>query len=259
MTGTWYTDQEAHAVFREANEAHARGELDAAAEGYRKLLEHGAAGPDVHYNLGTTALAQGRLGSAVLHLEAARRESPAADDIAANLALARSRQLDRVVGAPHPGSITERLAHVTPLEQTGVAFLIIWGMGFLLLAARRLAPQRLRLALAVGAALSLVVAVPLGLLVANRAWVDANVREGVVMVKAAPVRAFPSESGSVEFEVHEGLEVRLLEQSGGYVRIRLPNGREGWTPADGVTSRNWTTGGGSPTRGSARHGSSSET
>lgn len=247
MTGTWYTEQEAQAVFREANEAHARGELDAAAAGYRKLIEHGAGGADVHYNLGTTALAQGQLGNAVLHLEAARREAPAADDVAANLALARSRQLDRVVGAPQPGSITERLAHVTPLEGTAAAFLILWGMGFLLLIARRLSPQRLRLALTIGATLSLLVAIPLGLLVANRAWVDANVREGVVMAKAAPVRAFPSESGSVEFEVHEGLEVRLIEHSGDFVRIRLPNGREGWTPASGVTSRNWTTGGGSPT------------
>lgn len=249
MTGTWYTGQEAQAVFREANEAHARGDLEAAASGYRKLLEHGAAGADVHYNLGTTALAQGELGAAVLHLEAARREAPTADDVAANLELAHSRQLDRVVGESQPSSLAERLAHITPLEATGAAFLVLWGLGFLLLIARRVAPQRLRLALTVGATVSLVMSAPLALLVANRAWVDANVREAVVMAKAAPVRAFPSESGRVEFEVHEGLEVRVLEQAGGFVRIRLPNGREGWTQASGVVSRNWTTGGGSPTTG----------
>src|SRR5690606_33996948 len=150
MTDTWYTEQEAQAVFREANEAQARGDLDAAAEGYRKLLAHGAGGADVHYNLGTTALAKGELGAAVLHLEAARREDPGADDVAANLALAHGKQLDRVVGEAQASSLTERLAHVTPLETTGVAFLILWGLAFVLLAVRRVGPAQLRLALALG-------------------------------------------------------------------------------------------------------------
>ena len=247
--GGWYTEEEAQAIFREANEAHLQGDFEAAAAGYRKLLEHGAGGADVHYNLGTTALEMGSLGEAVLHLELARRDGGEDPDVVGNLALARSRQLDALVGDGQPAPFLERLAHATPVPDIGVSFLILWVLGFLLLCARRFSPLRLRTALMVGAVVSLVVAVPLGLLTANRSWVDANVQDAVVMAKVTQVREFPSEKGAVAFEIHEGLEVRMLAREGGYVRIRLANGREGWTRREDVAPVNWTGAERSPTKG----------
>lgn len=237
MSGqTWYTPEEAQAVFREANEAFVRGELAEAEAGYRKLLEHGSGGQDVLYNLGTTALAQGKLGEAVLQLERARREGPDSADLEANLALAHSRQLDKVVGEAVQGSFVERLASATPIHAAGPAFVALWVLGLVLLAARRLARGGLRLACAVGAAVMLVVALPLGGLLAAHAWAAEHVEEAVVLAGTAQAREFPSPEGKVDFEVHAGLLVRLLERSGDFVRIRLPNGREGWTQAENVAS-----------------------
>lgn len=247
--GGWYTEAEAQAIFREANEAHVRGDHEAAAAGYRKLLAHGAGGPDVHYNLGTTALEQGALGEAVLHLELAQREGGRGADVAGNLAVARSRQLDALVGGGTQAPFLERLAHATPSPGTGVSFLILWLLGFLLLGARRLSPPSLKLALLVGGLVSLIGAVPLGMLTANHAWVDANIEEAVVMARVTQVREFPSDQGAVAFEVHEGLVVRLMGREGGYVRIRLANGREGWTRREDVASLDWTGAGASLTKG----------
>ena len=47
-------------------------------------------------------------------------------------------------------------------------------------------------------------------------------------------REFPKGDAKVLFDVHEGLKIRLLEDAGRYVRIRLPNGLEGWTEREGV-------------------------
>ena len=95
----FYSPQEAQAVFAQAGEAFYKEppDYEQAKQGYLKLLEHGFDGPDVLFNLGTTCLAQGDLGHAVLYLERAHRLSRDGD-IEANLQLARSRQGDQVIG-----------------------------------------------------------------------------------------------------------------------------------------------------------------
>jgi hypothetical protein len=46
------------------------------------------------------------------------------------------------------------------------------------------------------------------------------------------VLEFPGENAKTTFEVHAGLKVRIMERSGKYVRLRLPNALEGWAPQD---------------------------
>lgn len=231
---SYYSPGEAEAVFREANAAFARGDFGAAEEGYRRLVDHGHGGPDVLYNLGTAHLAQGEVGPAVLHLERARRGGASGPDLEANLALARARQQDRVVGEAEETSFLERLAHATDTRAMTALFLVLWAVGFVLLAARRALPARLRSGALLAAGVALAGAVPAGALVAVHAWVRGSVQEAVVLAPSAQAREFPAPTGKVAFEVHEGLKVRLLEASADYVRIRLPNGLEGWMPREAV-------------------------
>ncbi len=74
----------------------------------------------------------------------------------------------------------------------------------------------------------------LGAGVATQAWVRRTVVEAVVQPATAKVREFPGENAKVAFEVHAGLKVRVMETSGRYVRVRLPNALEGWTELEGL-------------------------
>ncbi|MBI3184604.1 MAG: tetratricopeptide repeat protein [Myxococcales bacterium] len=230
----YYTPEEAQALFSQANDAYYREEFSAAIEAYRKLIERGRGGPDVLFNLGTACLADGRLGEAVLHLERARRAGGPSEDVEANLAVARARQLDQVIGASAEEPFLQRLAAATPERAVSLAFLSSWiaGLGLLGLC-RYLRPGRRALAAAL-AALSLTAAVSSGALVAVHAYVSRTITEAVVVAPALKARELPRESGRVSFEVHAGLKVRLLETAGQFVRIRLPNGLEGWTEKEGV-------------------------
>ncbi len=100
----------------------------------------------------------------------------------------------------------------------------------------RFLPPGKRTWVAVAAGLLFVAAVPFGALLAAHAWYEENVHEAVVLEKTVAARDVPSESAKTSFEVHEGLKVRVLEDSGKYLRIRLPNGREGWAPKDAVAA-----------------------
>ena len=233
-TGSYYTPSEAQSLFNQSTAAYYKEDYASAEQGFEKLLDHGFGGPDVLYNLGTAELQKGELGPAILHLEQARRQGADSDDLEANLALARARQLDKVVGAQLDEPLSTRIAAAFPGRALGITFLIAWGLAFLLLIARRWLKARPRRWAGALSLLAFLIALPLAGLVAAKAFAQGNDREAVVLAKTAQVRAFPEDDAKVAFEVHEGLEVRLLDTAGAYVHIQLANGKDGWVEKSGV-------------------------
>jgi tetratricopeptide (TPR) repeat protein len=230
-----YTPQEAQALFVEANDAYYKGDLAGAQSRYQKLIDAGLGGPDVLFNLGTAHLAANQLGPAILYLERASRLSDD-DDIGANLAVAKERQVDQVIGAETVAiPFTQRVAEAIDERTVSIAFLVTWYLGFAIawLTSRRSSGRVLP---GLVAALLLLVGALLGSALAVTAHVKSTVEEAIVMPDVARVREFPGDSAKVSFEVHAGLKVRIMETSGRYARVRLPNALEGWTEKEGLVS-----------------------
>lgn len=231
-----YTPQEAQTLFVEGNDAYYQGDLAGARERYEKLLAAGLGGPDVLFNLGTTCLAANQLGPATLYLERAARLADD-DDIGANLSVARQRQVDQVVGAELASvPFTQRLAAAMDEQLVALGFITLWWLGFVTLwFTWKRGPGR-RLLTGLLTAVLLISGATLGgaLIVYQR--VKATVEEAIVMPEAVPVREFPGANAHVAFEVHAGLKVRVMETSGTWVRIRLPNALEGWAEKDAVAT-----------------------
>ena len=91
---------DAQLLFQQGLQAYGRGDVAGAEDAFRSLAEQGHDGPDVLYNLGTTTLAQGKIGEAIHALEQARR-SGRGSDVEANLTIARGRQGTYRVRKPH--------------------------------------------------------------------------------------------------------------------------------------------------------------
>ena len=220
-----YSPSEARNIFSEGVEAYGRDDAAAAEAAFRKLLEHGMGGADVLYNLGTVDLAQGKLGEAVLYLERARREA-GGSDLDANLTIARGRVVDQVVGAGAEEGVVARVVAATSSTGAAVAFLLPWCAGFLLLIWRAL--RRPRWKAGAAAALLVFLSLPGAALLLGHYVVSETVHDGVVLARTLPVHETPDGASKVAFELHAGSGVRLLASSGPFVRLRLPNGLEGW-------------------------------
>lgn len=228
-----YTAAEAQALFNEASEAYAKEDFATAQARYEQLVKAGFGSPAVLFNLGTTHLAAGQLGPAILYLERAHRQS-GDEDIAANLAVAREKQGDQVVGADEAAEpFLQRLAGALDIQLVSLGFLVTWYLGFALafIAWRKVS---LRWALGIAASVLLIIGAVLGSFVAVHAYVQRTVVEGIVMPETVKVRELPGERARVAFEVHAGLKVRIMEQTGKFVRIRLPNALEGWADKEGL-------------------------
>jgi hypothetical protein len=224
---------DAELLFQQGLQAYGRGDVTGAEEAFRTLVGQGHDGPDVLYNLGTTALAQGNIGEAIHALEQARRAG-GGSDVEANLTIARARQLDQLVGAQGEEPFVERVSTATSPMLAGGLFVGLWALGFLLLAARVVFRQWSGW-LVGGAVSALVLSAPAGAVLAAHLYSQEAVHEGVVLARTLPVHEVPEPRSKVSFELHPGVKLRMLDRSGDFVRVRLPNGLEGWTDPAGVS------------------------
>jgi hypothetical protein len=221
------------ALLLEANARYLAGDFDDAAARYAALAAQGLGGATLHLNRGNALLRGGRRGEAIASYLRALREDPADRDAAANLALARAGNVDRLVGGLPRRSLAARVGERTPDAAAALALAVPWVLLWLALAARRVASRRARPWLGAAAlALALASAAGAGLLAAR----DAELRRtaAVVIAPSAPAREAPEAALRPAFDVHEGTEVEVLEVRGEHARVRLGNGLEGWVPAGAI-------------------------
>ncbi|MBM4396500.1 MAG: hypothetical protein FJ087_12530 [Deltaproteobacteria bacterium] len=235
-------------MFRSGVEALQAGRAADAAKTLRDLHErYGVTSPDLLVNLGAAEYEAGNHGRALLYLHRAVEtapETPAAE--AARVGIGRIRSAMNQEGGRSEGkgfvfggiadAWTVAFGWADPAV-AGSVFLALWAAGFLAAAAWRLArggvlPVRARSPAGMTAALLLAAALAAGGIAYGAAKV-ASYRVAVVTADEAPLYdAIDSMERSLTLP--EGAEVRHLESRGGFVRVRLSSGKEGWVPEAAV-------------------------
>jgi len=170
---------------------------------------------------------------AILYYERALLLAPGADDIRANLDLARSRVVDRVNELPafSLGGEWDRLMAGSDNDQW--ARRSLWAMLVLCLA---LAGWRLthagpvRNLLLGGSGIALLLFLASFALAYRRSAELAGSAQAIVMSPRVDVRSEPRSNATALFVLHEGLKVTVLQQEGDWTEVRLPNGSVGWMP-----------------------------
>ncbi|RJO63606.1 MAG: hypothetical protein C4523_19775 [Myxococcales bacterium] len=223
-------------TFQEANALAMKGDAERALPLYESILAHLPRDPDVLYNAGTTALAAGKLGRAVLYLERAVALDPDCGDCKVNLDAARERQKDRVIVKPteeqSEGRVFDAMMRAADLDALAVLLVILHLGFFVAWLTRRLAKtERLRFALTLTLLVLLAGDAIAGGLVAVKAFGYETRRYAVVLETEAVVRKGPNLNFPQEFVVHEGLKVRLGEAVEDWRQVWLENGLNGYIPA----------------------------
>lgn len=218
--------------------AAARASFTEAAAAYRELAEvRGIRNARLLANLGNAYLLAGDTGRAVLSYRRAERLDPSDSTVRAGLELVRSR-----VGTPvNPGSpfrASGSLAAIHPFIAPGALLRVgvaAWVLGWLALA---LAVVRSGIGRIRGSGSAAVVAgaVCIGFAIADIAVQRAS-PESVLVEDGVQGRNGPG--GAVygptfDKAMAAGVELTIVEQRGGWVRVRLSDGRETWVPAEAV-------------------------
>ena len=224
-------DRQTVELYRQGNLLYEGGKYEEASRTYERIIERGTRNGHVYYNLGNAYYKQDRIGLAILAYERAARLMPRDGDLHTNLDLAKERTVDQIAGEV-PWFGRQALDGVTTNEATVAAtaagFLASLVLVFYLLA------RRPRTRSATGYALlaaCLVLLMAIGFM-SIKIYDSLEHEEAIVLSPTAVVRTSPGASSEPVFTLHEGAMVQLVELRDDWMRIRLPDGKNGWLSQD---------------------------
>lgn len=226
-------------VMLTANRAYEAGDYLGAAAGYEALVSYGLHNADVYYNLGNAYFKHGDLGRAILNYRRAYRLSPRDSDITTNLTIARAQTLDRLEASDETtlSNLIQLAEEWLTLREAAFLALFLWlllsALAILAILLRR---QRRWWAIGIGVVGFLLI---VGLSsIGNRYYTEHRYPPAVVVAPQVQVTSGPGGSDQylVEFDLHSGAEVQLLESRSDWRRITLSDNLQGWVPADAVES-----------------------
>ena len=213
--------------------AAARVQFEAAAKGFRELVDQGRMNGPLLYNLGNAQMQLGQTGAAIGSYLRAQRLMPGDGRLQANLAHARAQVKDRFDRGT--GLLLEDVArwwHLLSQSSRLILASIAWLAAWTLVSLRLIRPAiaaRARAANPIAWTLGITGAVLFATIAVDASastWrpVGVTVSDGVVVRKGngdgfEPAFAEP---------LSQGVEFRVLEQRPGWIEIRLPDGKSGW-------------------------------
>ncbi len=220
------------------NQNYEAGQYADAIEVYESIIGAGVQDSALYYNLGNAYYKQGDLGRAILNYRRAQYLDPRDSDVAANLGVARLQTLDKLEAADQ-GLLTNMVQVAEEwltLREAAIFVLVLWLLCCVFAVVAILSTRLRRLSLwAIGIVGVFLI---MGLFsVANRYYVQQTSPPAVIIARQVDVTSGPGSADQylLEFNLHAGAEVRLLESRSGWRRIGLPgNDFQGWVSAEAV-------------------------
>jgi tetratricopeptide (TPR) repeat protein len=221
-------------VVTQANAAYQSGDYETAIGLYESLAAGGSFDGAIYFNLGNAYYQTGDLTRALLNYRRAQNWIPRDSDLNANMALIRVQRLD--VQGDEIGlleSMSGLTSSTVTLTELGWIALVFWALWFVLLSGailRKTWRDFLRPLLVVLAVVTMVGVILLG----SRLFVTATAPAGVVVETSVTAMSGPGDTYLELFQLHTAAELRLWETNGDWVRVGLPDGRQGWIPRQSV-------------------------
>jgi len=220
-----------------ANQAYEAGDYLQAAAGYEAIIRYGVHNSDVYYNLGNAYFKHGDLGRAIINYRRAYRLDPRDTDILTNLSISRAQTVDRLEATDERtlANLVQFAEEWLTLREAAFLALFLWIIlcGLAILAI--VLPRQRRLWIVGIAAVGLFLVTGL-LSIANRYYTEQRNPPAVIVAQQVDVTSGPGGADQylVEFDLHSGAEVSLLESRPGWRRLTLPGNLQGWVPEEAV-------------------------
>ena len=223
-------------LFEEGNRYFQAEDFKKAVESYTQILNQGLESPEIYFNLGNTYYKAGESALAILNYERALKLSPRDPDIQTNLNLVNRTIVDRVESPPMlffwrwMNTIRDNL---TTNEWGKWSIITLWiavaGIALAVFRRRGLFRQPIRYF----AGILIVVWVIFFVGYLWKSHYDSNTVQAIVITQKVEVLSAPDETGTVLFDLHEGVKIRVLRNVPGWSEISLPDPQKrGWLPKE---------------------------
>lgn len=230
ITGAFADEQgKAQSVFYQGNAHYSEEKFEQAIDDYESILSSGFASGQLYYNLGNAYFKDGKLGKAVLNYLKARRLIPKDADLKANLNYARSLIKGGVI-IPERNWFTRiffKAAYSCSLNEITLRSSILYCILSILLVLA-IVSKALRKLWSYLSALALVLLI----ICASFFFVQFQQvvlrQEAVIVVDRVDSKFEPLDTATTFFMVYEGERVTVTASKGEWIKVKRPDGRQGW-------------------------------
>jgi len=219
------------ALFAGANASYAKGQYQEAVKAYQKIIDAGYQSVALYFNMGNASYKNGDIPSALLYYEKAHKLSPGDDDINFNIKFANLKTTDKIDEAPEFFVTKWWRGFILGISANALGWLsvllVLLASGILILYFFTTSVS-VKKASFYGAMLFFIFgifAVFIGVMQVNY---FSGHREAIVFSPSVTVKSGPVEKAGALFVIHDGTKVNVLDDSNGWLKIKLANGSEGW-------------------------------
>lgn len=222
----------------QGDSAYMRNDYASAIQIYESLLTKGEAA-EIYYNLGNSYYKTDDIAKAILNYERALLLQPGKNaDVRANLEIARSKTIDKVVSVPDIFFVTWTKSLINCLSvdawaKLGVAFFILLLVSFsLFFFSKQIVWKKSGF---IAGIVFLIFVVLSNVFASEQKTELMNRNNAIILSPSVTVRSTPSESGTSLFVLHEGHKIEIKDNSmREWKEIRLEDGKVGWVPASAI-------------------------
>lgn len=229
--------QERNVTKAEGDSAYIHNDFASAIQIYENLLKKGEAA-EVYYNLGNSYYKADDIAKAILNYERALLLQPGNADIRANLEIARSKTIDKVVSVPEIFFVAWIKFLINSLSvdtwaKLGIMFFILLLVSFsLFFFSKQIVWKKTGF---ITGSIFLVFVIVSNVFASEQKNELMNRNQAIILSPSVTVRSTPSESGTSLFILHEGHKVEIKDNSmREWKEIRLEDGKVGWVPTSTI-------------------------
>lgn len=219
-------------LFNQGCSLYQGGDFDGARRCFEKIVESGIRSPTVYFNLGNAYFKVGEIGKAVACYRRAQMLSPRDKDVKANLEIARSGiSLEGQLSGYKASSASVALL-LAPAENIRVCHVLAYLVASIIVGAILVdrSKRRILLRMMLGLIICLIF---FGSLYFYQTSQIRHNRDGVV-ISSTPIMAGPGTAFEEVGRLSQGIEVKILSESGIWVEVKLAGGIIGWVPKESI-------------------------
>ena len=223
--------QAAEEWFKKGNTAYTNAAYKQAIEAYEKALETGQHSAALYHNLGSSYYRLNQVAESIYYFEKGLVLAPNDPDLNNNILFAKNMTVDAIEELPQTQVKqfqNQILAALSMTQWSWLILVLIWLFALFFIAYLWMQSSKVKKRLFVSAllfglmgGLSFVIASQKNTLLESQQY-------GIVFSERMDVNNEPNTRSEIQFTLHEGTKVQILEVFENWQKIRIANGAEGW-------------------------------
>ena len=224
-------------LLQKAEKAYDSKKYKDAITNYEELVKDGFKSYQLYYNLGNAYFKNNQLGKAIYYYELARKINPNDEDVRINLGITSAKTIDKIdakenffISAVKSNLLSSFSTSSWAWFSIG-SFIIACILFFVFVSSSNIPIKRISFLFSCILLIGFVLTYSLGYSALKS---KSENKFAIITAKEIKIMNEPTPPASSKFSLHEGTKIRVVENNGDWLLIKLDNGNEGWVKTTDV-------------------------